>query len=206
MTDNEADELACQELPAHADDITQIFSGCHIIAPADRPELSHPQNKPSLYTYIRMNSSVQVRWKGIQSSGKKAWEMYFSFKTGIKMGFFLQMRLLKGITPRMKILQLFSFHVYFACCHWGKYPRRSPLLNLQWENPCTCMSLQNKITRSHAEFVPQRTKNNRGEWSLLTTGVNLWNAHLMGEKATRLLALRGPLMASLWGCGISLTG
>ena len=107
MTNNEADELACQELPAHADDITQIFSGCHIIAPADRPELSHPQNKPSLYTYIRMNSSVQVRWEGIKSSGKKAWEMYFSFETGIKMAFFLMMRLLKGITPRMKILQLF---------------------------------------------------------------------------------------------------
>ena len=31
--------------------------------------------------------------------------------------------------------------------------------------------------------------------------LNLWNAHLMGEEATGLPALWGPLMASLWGCG-----
>ena len=68
------------------------------------------------------------------------------------------------------------------------------------------LPLQNKITRSRAEFVPQRANNNRGERSLLTTGVNLWNTHLTGEEATGLPALRGPLMASLWGCGSSLTG
>ena len=68
------------------------------------------------------------------------------------------------------------------------------------------LPLQNKITRSRAEIVPQRANNNRGERSLLTTGVNLWNAHLMGEEATGLPALRGRLMASLWGCGSSLTG
>ena len=68
------------------------------------------------------------------------------------------------------------------------------------------MHLQNKITRSRAEFELQRTNFNRGERSLLTTGVNLWNAHLMGEGATGLPALRGQLMASLLGCGSSLTG
>ena len=68
------------------------------------------------------------------------------------------------------------------------------------------LPLQNKITRLQAEFVPQRANYNRGERSLLTTGVNLWNAHLMGEEATGLPALRGRLMASLWGCGSSLTG
>ena len=35
------------------------------------------------------------------------------------------------------------------------------------------LPLQNKITRLQAEFVPQRANYNRGERSLLTTGVNL---------------------------------
>ena len=68
------------------------------------------------------------------------------------------------------------------------------------------LPLHNKITRLRAEFVRQCANNNRGERSLLTTGVNLWNAHLMGEEAAGLIALRGRLMASLWGCGSSLTG
>ena len=69
------------------------------------------------------------------------------------------------------------------------------------------LPLKNKITRLWLEFVPQRANNNyRGERSLLTTGVNLWNAHLTGEEATGLPALRGRLMGTLWGCGSSLTG
>ena len=36
------------------------------------------------------------------------------------------------------------------------------------------------LTRSKAEFVPKRANNSRGEQSLLTTGVKLWNAYLMG--------------------------
>ena len=59
------------------------------------------------------------------------------------------------------------------------------------------LPLQTKITRSRAEFVQQRANNNGGDRSLLTTGVNLWNAHLMGEEATGLPALRARLMASL---------
>ena len=46
---------------------------------------------------------------------------------------------------------------------------------------------------------PVRNKNNKGEQSLLTTGVNLWNAHLMGEEAVGFPALRWRLTASLWG-------
>ena len=68
------------------------------------------------------------------------------------------------------------------------------------------LPLQNKVTCSRVEFVPQCANNNRGERSLLTTGVNLWNAHLVGEGATGLPALQGRLMAFLWGCGSSLTG
>ena len=67
------------------------------------------------------------------------------------------------------------------------------------------LPLQNKITRLRAEFVPQRTNNNRGERSLLTTGVNLWKALLIGEEATGLPSLRRRLMASPWGCSSSLT-
>ena len=68
------------------------------------------------------------------------------------------------------------------------------------------LPLQNKITRSRAEFVLQRANSNIGERPLLTTGVNLWNAHHMGGKATGLPALRGQLIISLSGCGSSLTG
>ena len=68
------------------------------------------------------------------------------------------------------------------------------------------LPLQNKITRSRAEFVLQRANTNIGERPLLTTGVNLWNAHHMGGKATGLPALRGQLIISLSGCGSSLTG
>ena len=60
------------------------------------------------------------------------------------------------------------------------------------QKPC------HNLTYSKAEFVPKRANHSRGERSLLTTGVNLRNLHLMGEEATEPLNLRTRLMASLW--------
>jgi hypothetical protein len=37
-------------------------------------------------------------------------------------------------------------------------------------------------TRSKEKFAPKRANNCRGERSLLTTGVNLWNSYLLGEE------------------------
>ena len=54
-------------------------------------------------------------------------------------------------------------------------------------------------TRSKTIFQPKRTNNCRGDRSLLTTGVNLWNAYLMGEEATESSCLKVKLAAALWG-------
>ena len=54
-------------------------------------------------------------------------------------------------------------------------------------------------TRSKTFFQPKRTNNCKGDRSLLTTGVNLWNAYLMGEEATESSCLKARLSAALWG-------
>ena len=40
-----------------------------------------------------------------------------------------------------------------------------------------------RCTRSKNIYMPKRTSSCRGDRSLLTRGVNLWNAYLMGEEA-----------------------
>ena len=54
-------------------------------------------------------------------------------------------------------------------------------------------------TRSNKLYKPKRATNCRGERSLLTTGVNLWNAYLMGEEATEPSCLPRRLASALWG-------
>ena len=41
-------------------------------------------------------------------------------------------------------------------------------------------------TRSKDQIVPKRANNCRGERSLLTTGVNLWNTYLQGKEPAGL--------------------
>ena len=55
-------------------------------------------------------------------------------------------------------------------------------------------------TRSKDQFVPQRANNCRGERSLLTTGVNLWNTYLQGEEPGGPVSLRDRLVSALWAC------
>jgi hypothetical protein len=65
-----------------------------------------------------------------------------------------------------------------------------------------CVSSPNvSFTRSKLGVVPQRAKNCRGARSLLTTGVNLLNRYLPGERVCEPLGLRGRLTRALWGCG-----
>ena len=45
---------------------------------------------------------------------------------------------------------------------------------------------KNEKTRSSAKFPPQRANNCRGERSLLTMGVSLFNSYLMGEEGVGL--------------------
>ena len=67
------------------------------------------------------------------------------------------------------------------------------------QNEIDIQKPSHNLTRSKAEFVPKRANNSRGERSLLTTGVNLWNAYLMGEEATESSCLKVKLAAALWG-------
>ena len=61
LTDETVEEILVQELPFLVDNISNIFVDCKaIMAPADKPELSSPSRNPSLYTHIRMSSSMQV--------------------------------------------------------------------------------------------------------------------------------------------------
>ena len=55
-------------------------------------------------------------------------------------------------------------------------------------------------TRSKDQFVPKRANNCRGERSLLTTGVNLWNTYLQGEEPGEPSSLRDRLVSALWAC------
>ena len=45
--------------------------------------------------------------------------------------------------------------------------------------------------------MPKRTSSCRGDRSLLTMGVNLWNAYLIGEEVTESSCLPGNLAAAL---------
>ena len=47
-------------------------------------------------------------------------------------------------------------------------------------------------------YMPKRTSSLRGEQSLLTRGVNLWNAYFMGEEATESSCLMGKVALALW--------
>ena len=55
-------------------------------------------------------------------------------------------------------------------------------------------------TRSKEQFVPKRANNCRGQRSLLTTGVNLWNTYVQGEEPGEPLSLRDRLVSALWAC------
>ena len=61
---------------------------------------------------------------------------------------------------------------------------------------------KNEKTRSSAKFLPQRANNCRGERSLLTKGVNLFNSYLMGAEGGRLLGLWIRLTGALWEGGV----
>ena len=55
-----------------------------------------------------------------------------------------------------------------------------------------------RCTRSKNIYMPKRTSSCRGDRSLLTRGVNLWNAYLMGEEAAESSCLPAKLAAALW--------
>ena len=57
-------------------------------------------------------------------------------------------------------------------------------------------------TRSKKLYKPRRATNCRGGRSLLTTGVNLWNAYLMGKEATKPSCLAERLASALWGFNV----
>ena len=65
---------------------------------------------------------------------------------------------------------------------------------------------KNEKTRSSAKFLPQRANNCRGERSLLTKGVNLFNSYLMGRRGVGLQDsgsdLRIRLVGALWEGGV----
>ena len=56
-------------------------------------------------------------------------------------------------------------------------------------------------TRSKLDVIPTKSSNCRGERSLLTKGVCLYNRYLMGEEASVPPGFRGRLAGALWGSG-----
>ena len=54
-----------------------------------------------------------------------------------------------------------------------------------------------RCTRSKNICMPKRPSSCRGDRSLLSRGVNLWNAYLIGEEATESSCLAGKLAAAL---------
>ena len=56
-------------------------------------------------------------------------------------------------------------------------------------------------TRSKLDVLPTKSSNCRGERSLLTKGVCLYNRYLMGEEASVPPGFRGRLAGALWGSG-----
>ena len=55
-----------------------------------------------------------------------------------------------------------------------------------------------KKTKLKNVFMPKRTGNSGGDKSLLTRGVNPWNAYLIGEETAEYSCLPGKLAAALW--------
>ena len=124
--------------------------------------------------------------------------MYLLQKSALRV--ILSIRLRNHVTSHFSNLQIMPIDMIFKYRYLILFNNSRHQNEIDIQKPC------HNLTRSKAEFVPKRANNSRGERSLLTTGVNLWNAHLMGEEAAEPLALRGRLMASLWGCGSSLAG
>ena len=56
-------------------------------------------------------------------------------------------------------------------------------------------------TRSKLDVIPTKSSNCRGERSLLTKGVRLYNEYLMGEEASVPRGFQGRLVGALWGSG-----
>ena len=84
----------------------------------------------------------------------------------------------------MNFLQLFEYRYVLLFLKQVHEEQITPKIN------------KNEKTRS------QRANNCRGEWSLLTNGVNLFNSCLMEEEGGTPLGLRIRLVGVLWEGGV----
>ena len=58
------------------------------------------------------------------------------------------------------------------------------------------------FTRNKNKFIPSRAHNGRGERSLLSTGVRLYNRYLLGGEAVEPSRVRERVAAVLWERGV----
>ena len=108
------------------------------------------------------------------------------------------LRVILNIHPRGHVSSNFQVHKIMPINMLFKY--RYILLFLQQvhQNDIDLEISKNERTRSKAVFQPKRANNCRGERSLLTLGVNLFNRYLLGEEGASLLLCVGGWQGALW--------
>lgn len=116
------------------------------------------------------------------------------------------LRVILKIRPRGHVTSFFSEYQIMPIELLFKYRYLLHFNNTRLNGELEIQTPAITATRSKEKFAPKRANNCRGERSLLTTGVNLWNSHLLGEEGAAPSALRGRLASSLWGCGSLLVG
>ena len=112
------------------------------------------------------------------------------------------LRVILKITPRIHMMSNFQRLKIMPVSMLFEYRYVLLFLKQVHEEQITPKINKNEKTRSSAKFLPQRANNCRGERSLLTKGVNLFNSYLMGEEGGRPSGLRIRLAGALWEGGV----
>ena len=111
------------------------------------------------------------------------------------------LRVILKICPRGHVTSFFSEYQIMPIEILFKYRYLLHFNNTRLNGELEIQTPAITATRSKEKFAPKRANNCRGERSMLTTGVYLWNSHLLGEEGAAPSALRWRLASSLLGCG-----